>query len=327
MTEPLQIVGLGMATLDVLLRLYDMPTWDHGTRLSDFGFDGGGPVGTAMVAAAKLGARVGFVGTAGNDVAAELKMCSFVAAGVDLSRMVYRDVPEDQVIIVHVNAETGERVFSGVHRPTDTQIRPEELDRDYITSADYLHLEGYHREAAMEAAQWMRAAGKRVMLDGSKTNGPVAESMRELVHHVDILISGSGFAQGLTGETDIWEACAAALNFGPSIVVQTEGDHGSYTVARAVPFGDPALSGREDDVEDGLQRFHIPAFQCGVVDTTGAGDVFHGAYLVGLLQGWNLREIARFATAVSAIKCSRLGGRAGIPTFDEVISYLAEQEV
>jgi sulfofructose kinase len=141
------------------------------------------------------------------------------------------------------------------------------------------------------------------MLDGSKTNRPVAGSMRELVRHVDILISGSGFVQGLTGETELWDACEAALDYGPSIVVQTEGEDGAYTVTRD-------------------ERFHTPAFACDVLDTTGAGDVFHGAYLVGLLQGWELRETARFATAVSAIKCSRFGGRAGIPTFDEVMAFL-----
>jgi ribokinase len=245
------------------------------------------------------------VGTAGNDSAAEIKMKSFNKVGVDLSHMVYRDAPEDQVVLVYIHAETGERVFSGVRRTVDRTLRPEELDRDYIISADYLHLEGYHREAAIQAAKWMQKAGKQVMLDGSKTSGAVQGSMRELVRHVDILISGSGFVEGLTGETELWDACEAALDFGPSIVVQTEGEDGAYTVTR----GD---------------RFHTPAFPCKVLDTTGAGDVFHGAYLVGLLQGWDLRKTARFATAVSAIKCGRFGGRAGIPTFDETMAFLAK---
>jgi sulfofructose kinase len=306
--QPLQIVGLGMATLDVLLRLKDMPTWEHGTRLQDFSLQGGGPVGTAMVAAAKLGARVGFISTVGNDDAAELKMRSFREVGVDLSHLVYRDVPENQVVIVHVHAETGERVFSGISRPGDTQIRPEELDRDYITSADYLHLDGYHSTAAMAAAQLMHEAGKTVVLDGSKTSGPVRGHLRELVQHVDVLISGSGFVQGLTGESDLWTALGATLDHGPRIVVQTEGADGAYTVTR-VPTGVG-------------ERFHTPAFACNVIDTTGAGDVFHGAYIVGLLHGWDVRETARFAAAVSALKCTRLGGRAGIPTFEETIAFL-----
>lgn len=154
----------------------------------------------------------------------------------------------------------------------------------------------------------MQAAGKTVVLDGSKTNGPVRGPMRDLVSHVDVLISGSGFVQGLTGETDLWRALEGALDYGPRIVVQTEGADGAYTVTR-----DPG--GAEE-------RFHTPAFSCNVIDTTGAGDVFHGAYIVGLLHGWDVRETARFASAVSAIKCTRLGGRAGIPTFEETIAFL-----
>ncbi|MGC9371669.1 MAG: carbohydrate kinase family protein, partial [Paracoccaceae bacterium] len=177
---------------------------------------------------------------------------------------------------------------------------------DYITSADYLHLDGYHDATALQAARWMQAAGKTVVLDGSKTSGPVRGTMRELVGHVDVLISGSGFVQGLTGKQDLWAALTAALDFGPCIVVQTEGVDGSYTVTADA-------------------RFHTPAFRCDVVDTTGAGDVFHGAYIVGLIHGWDLRTIARFATAVSAIKCTRLGGRAGIPTFEEALAYLADR--
>ncbi len=301
--NPLQIIGIGMATLDVLVRLETMPTWARGTRINGFRFDGGGPVGTAMVAAAKLGARVGFIGTAGNDAAADLKLRSFVEVGVDLSRMVYREAPEDQIVLVHVHAETGERVFSGVERWGDSELYPDELDRAYVTAADYLHLDGFHAEAALQAAQWMHAVGKTVVLDGHKTTGLVRDHLRALIEHVDILISGSGFVQGLTGLTDLWEAAAATLTLGPRVVVQTEGEAGSYTVTAD-------------------ERFHTPAFEVDVVDTTGAGDVFHGAYIVGLLHGWTPRQIAPFATAVAALKCARLGGRAGIPTLDQTLAFL-----
>ena len=128
MTEFPQIVGLGLATLDVLIRLQDMPTWEHGTPVSGFRFDGGGLVGTAMVAAAKLGALVGFVGVAGTDEAAELKLRSFVESGVDLSRLVRRDGPEDQIVLVYVHADTGERVFSGVRGGRREPLRSGELD-------------------------------------------------------------------------------------------------------------------------------------------------------------------------------------------------------
>jgi sugar/nucleoside kinase (ribokinase family) len=301
------VIGLGLATLDILIRLKDLPTWEHGAGFSSISLDGGGPVGTACVAAARLGARVGFVGTAGNDQLAKLKLHSFREDGVDLSRLVGRSEPENQVVVVYVSQITGERVFSWLHGFGRKPLHVEELDHTYITSANYLHLDGTHHEAARQAAEWMHAAGKLVSLDCAKTEGNlIGDELRELVPYADILICGSGFGRSLTGHADLMRAGEAMLSLGPRLVVQTEGREGSYTITS----------------ED---HFHTPAFDVKVVDTTGAGDVFHGAYLVGLLHGWDLRITSLFATAVSAIKCTRLGGRIGIPTFDKTLTFLHQR--
>lgn len=303
----LDIVGLGLSTLDVLVRLKDMPCWDKDTRFSAFGLDGGGMVGTACVAAARLGARAGYIGVAGNDISAELKLRSFREAGVDLSHLVVRQHPESHVVIVYVNEDTGERHFSGLKDFNRAPVHATELDRDYITSGSYLHLDTFNVEAAQQAIAWMHAASKKVSIDCSKTDGgPVSAEQAALVQQVDILICGSGFGLSLTGKRDIWEAGKAMLAMGPSIVVQTEGEDGSYTTTTG-------------------SSFHTPAFTVDVVDTTGAGDVFHGAYLVGLLHGWDLQKTARFATAVSAIECTKLGGRVGIPTYAETIAFLRQR--
>jgi sugar/nucleoside kinase (ribokinase family) len=303
----LDIVGLGLSTLDVLVRLKDMPAWDKDTRFSGFGLDGGGMVGTACVAAARLGAHTGYIGVAGNDISAELKLRSFKEAGVDLSRLVVRQHPESHIVIVYVNEETGERHFCGLRDFNRAPVHPAELDRDYITSATYLHLDTFNVEAAQQAIQWMHAAGKKVSIDCSKTDGrPVSAEQAALVRQVDILICGSGFGLSLTGQHDLWEAGKAMLAMGPSIVVQTEGENGSYTTTAQTSF-------------------HTPAFTVDVVDTTGAGDVFHGAYLVGLLHGWDLQKTALFATAVSAIECTKLGGRVGIPTYAETVAFLRQR--
>jgi sugar/nucleoside kinase (ribokinase family) len=141
------------------------------------------------------------------------------------------------------------------------------------------------------------------VLDGGKTSWEVSSDMVSLVELTDILICGSGFGPALTGKQDIREAGEALLTRGPHLVVQTEGAAGCYTTTA-------------------LECFHTPAFKVEVMDTTGAGDVFHGAYIFGLLQGWDHKRIARFATAVAAIKCTRLGGRSGIPGFAEVQKFL-----
>jgi sugar/nucleoside kinase (ribokinase family) len=231
-----------------------------------------------------------------------------VECGIDLSHLVRHNGPEDHIVVVHVHAETGERVFAGMEAWRRQPLRAEELDRDYITCAPYLHIDGFHHEPALQAAKWMRKAGKTVVMDGSKTNRPVEEHHRALVPYVDVLITGAGFARGLTGIEDIWEAGEAILKMGPRIFVETVGEEGSYTVTAD-------------------ERFHTPAFQVDVVDTTGAGDVFHGAYIVGLLHGWNVHDTALFSAAVSAIKCTKLGGRAGIPSFEETLAFLQERGI
>lgn len=302
-----QIVGLGMSTVDILIRLNEMPTWQAGgSRVRELRMDGGGPVGTALVAAARLGARVGYIGTCGSDETGELKMNFLTRDGVDISRVVRRPGPETQMILCYVHDLTGERVFSGVDSVSAGQLKVDELDYDYITAARYLHLDGSHPAAAVQAAYWMRDAGKQVMLDAGKSTARINDAMRELVRLTDILICGAEFGAGLTGQSDIWEAGAALRRMGPQVVVQTEGEAGSYTVTAD-------------------QRFYTPAFRVPVVDTTGAGDVFHGAYLFGLLQDWDVQRTAVFATAVSAIKCIRLGSRMGIPKYPEVAAFLKER--
>jgi len=305
MFEP-DIVGLGIANVDVVIRLEHMPRWEDPGLASSFTLADGGPAGTACAVAAMLGARAGFVDTVGNDEMAAIKLGSLERAGVDLSRMVRREGPEDHVVIVYVQEKTGERYFSFVQGFLSQPVRPEELERDYLTSSRYLHLDGCHPEAALQAARWMHEAGKTVVLDASATNRPVPEPMRALMAETDVLICGSGFGAMLTGQKDLWRAGRAILDLGPRIVVQTEGVDGSYTVSAD-------------------EEFHTPAFEVDVVDTTGAGDVFHGAYLVGLVRGWDLRRIATFSSAVSAIHCTVLGNRKGIPSMEEVETFLRER--
>ena len=304
MMANLDIVGLGMSTLDVLMRMGEMPTWEGSQGITDFGLDGGGPVGTACVAAARLGARVGYVGTVGNDIVGELKTRFLADYGVDLSRMVRVDEPEALVIGVYVHEQTGERVFSPVKRLRTAHMPVEALDRSYLASAQFLHLDGFYHDCALQAARWVREAGGRVCLDGRRTDEPcLSAQMLELVSQADILVCGAGFCRALTGAEDIWTAGPAALGFGPQVVVETQGEAGSFSFSSG-------------------EQFHTPALEVEVLDTTGAGDVFHGAYLVGLLHGWDLRLTAQFATAASALKCTKLGGRRGIPGFPETIEFL-----
>lgn len=309
-----ELVGIGYCALDILVSSHEALTWERATPLNGLAIEGGGPVATALVAAQRLGVSSGFIGTFGSDRLGRIKRGLMEEEHLDLSRCPEREGPETQSILVLVHTGSGERHFLSVGSPEHNlarrhgALRVEELDRDYITSARMLHLDGTHIDAALAAAGWMRAAGKPVMLDGSATRGPVSPQMRQLVERCDVLICGNGFGPAVTGEMDLWRAGEKLLRLGPRIVVQTEGREGSYTSTTE-------------------ESFHTPAYEVEVVDTTGAGDVFHGAFLVAMLRGWSVREAVQFSSAVAAIKCRRLGGRPGIPRMPEVLEFLAQRGV
>jgi ribokinase len=175
------------------------------------------------------------------------------------------------------------------------------VDEAYLTSGKMLHLDGIDHDAALWAARQAHAHGTPVCLDAGGPN----PHLLDLLPYIDVLIAAEAFVEDIAGSDDIETGARTLRDCGPGIVVTTRGNKGSYSL-----IGD--------------QSFFTDPFMVDVVDTTGAGDVFHGAYIFGLLQDWDHRSIARFAGATAALKCRKLGGRAGIPTLDTVMAFLHE---
>jgi sulfofructose kinase len=296
----LQIIGLGMASLDIIVR----GDLKKSSAIQELVIDGGGMACNAMAAAQKLGAATGFIGTFGSDKMGRLKLQALRESGVDAGGTVVRDAPDDWVVMVQIDPLSGERNFYPVASPRRKDLGPHELDQAYLTQADYLLVDGIHPAAALQAAAWMRSTGKKVMLDANITHGPPSDEIRALVRATNILICSAGFLQALTGSSELLVAARQTLALGPQIVVQTNGEHGSDTFS-------------------GAEGFHTPAYRAQVVDTSGAGDVFHGAFLVGLLQGWDLRKIAAFSSAAAALKCMQMG-RAGYPGMAETLGWMEQ---
>ena len=303
----MDVVGLGLSVIDYLCLIPRIPHFEGAVGMSDFSIQGGGPVATAMVALARLGARAGFVGKVSDDDLGRLKLKLFADEGVDTRRTIVDPTGTSGFVIVLVEETSGKRAFIGSGRG-EIPLRPEEVDRDYVTSAAFLHLDGSHMAAVHQAAEWMRAAGGKVSLDAGAVSEarPISPGMRRLVELSHVVVAAESFAQALTGQAEAPAAAQALLGHGPEIVAVTCGERGSW-FATAEGCG------------------HEPAFAVKVVDTTGAGDTYHGAFLYGLLQGWELRRVTRFANAVAALKCRKLGGRAGIPTLHEAEAFLNSQ--
>lgn len=298
----LDVVGVGFACMDYLVRIPRLPTWEDRVLVQECDRQGGGVVGTAMYAAAKLGSRVGLVDRVGDDEVGAFIRAELTGVGVDLTHFYRQPGASSPLTVVLVSAENGLRSFV-INRGTAPDLGEDDLDPGYFVGAKYVHLDGIQPTAALAAARVARRLGIPVSLDGSDVVGEIAPPMRQLVGEADLLIAARSFAAKLTGERDPDRMARALLDFGPKVGVVTLADQGSVLATA-----------------DALIR--QPGFRVDVVDTTGAGDVYHGAFLHGLVQGWPLDRVQEFANAVAAIKCTRLGGRAAIPTAEEVEAAL-----
>lgn len=300
---PLDVVGLGYCAWDYVGIVDHIPEFDAPTvSLADLASSGGGPVSTALVALARLGAQSGYLGVIGDDQPGLSIKQAFEEEGVDVSHLRVQPRARSAVCIVLVHAQTGQRSIL-CYRGTFKEVQLQQADRPYITAARFLHLDGHHMSAAITAAQWMREAGGTVVLDANRPR----PRLDELLPWVDVLITNASFPPAYTGQQDIGDAARELMHTGARLVVTTLGEKGCICFS-------------------GSESLHVPGFAVKIIDSTGAGDAFHGAFIYGLLRGWSLLRTATFANAVAALNCMALGGRAGLPRLGDVEAFLESHE-
>lgn len=298
----LDLVGIGHPCMDMISVVQRIPGPDQSTRVLEVSRQGGGVVPTAIVAAARLGARTGFVGVSGGCVHGRAIREDFERHGVDLSHAPIGASGYSDFAMIVSDLETRGRSIL-YHPGTVRHLTLSDLNQGYITSARMLHLAG-SGPVELQAAKWMKAAGGQVIYDGTS----VSEGLTELLPYLDVLIISEFFHRERFADTEYLRNCETLRQAGPAIVVVTLGKNGCVGVG---PEG----------------AFTVPVFPTPVKDTLGAGDVYHGAFAFGLLQGWATPEVARFANAVSSIKVTAIGGRAGIPDLKTVERYLETGEL
>ena len=295
----LDCVGLDFHCVDLLLRIKNMPSFkEHRhTQVLNFDIQGGGPVSTGLVAMAKLGAKVGYVGNVGDDHWGNVILSEYKKYGVDTSHIVVEKGTTSPCVVVLVEVETGERVFMIL----PSNLPPPKLaeaEKEYVLNSKMVFLAG-NGHTMVEAAKIAKEASIPVLVDGLATGG--------LERFVDIAICGEEHAYAVTNTNDSLKAVEKLSKNGYRIVGITLGSKGSIFKTEG-------------------KIVKQKAFKVKVVDTTGAGDVFHGAFAYGIIQGWDVQKTAEFASAVSALKCTKLGGRAGIPTLEEVLTFIEEHQ-
>jgi sugar/nucleoside kinase (ribokinase family) len=214
---------------------------------------------------------------------------------VDIAHAVVRDAINPYAVIL-LDEQQGERIVLWDRSPA-LALRADELPTSVIQAARLLHVDDVDEEASIRAAAIARGAGIPVTSDIEK----VTDRTAELVAAVSIPIFAEHVLEPLTGERDFERALRALRRQHKGLLCVTLGAHGAMLL-------------------EGDHLHHVLGIRVTVADTTGAGDVFRGAFICALLRGDAPEAVLRFANAAAALSCTRTGAIASVPTIQEVES-------
>lgn len=297
---PRDISSLGGACWDYMAVVPAYPALDEKMAIDEFSEQGGGRAGTAAAAVGRLGGSVSIFARVGDDHFGQRIRETLQDDGVDTRWLMEVPGARSHFAFCVVDQATGKRTIYYDHG-TKGKFSVDEIDREALLNCRCLLTDSHHEWTSVAAARWAREAGIPIVLDLERPKPYNADLLAVSTYP----IIPRDYALVLTETNSVEEAGAEMLRRGPETAIITLGAEG------AIAF-----------TSDG-ETIRRPAVEVEpIVDTTGAGDVFHGAFAYGVALGYDLRENLRFASAVAALKCRKLGGRAGIPTMDEVRALL-----
>ncbi len=294
------VVGIGLNATDTVLEVREFPALGGKERVVASSIHAGGQVATALVTCCRLGLSARYIGKVGDDAAGRMQLASLRREGLELKgTRIVRGVPNQYAFII-VDQKTGERTVFW-DRDAHLAVKPGELSASSITSARLLHVDGCDLGAALRAADWARRAGLPVAADLDTAY----KNVEKLFPCVDYLIASTHFLPAVTGHAD------------PFKVLEY--------MAREYRIRMPGMTlGRDGALVLHAGRFiYSPGYVVETVDTTGAGDVFHGAFDYALLAGWDTRRALDFSNAMAALNCTALGARGGIKSRAEAERLMA----
>ncbi len=286
------VVGLGQVTVEMLGVGPRSP--EAVIELSTFSVQSGGAVGTTLSTVAALGGRARYFGRLSDDEFGSMILRGLKDFGVDVGQVLIEPGKISPASFVLVDERTGRRLVRFT-RGSTTPVEPGELSRALFDDARILLVDGRAPNTQVAAAERAKALGITVLLD-ARSLGP---GMGELLDLSDIVIGNERFAAEFSHSSDMKRSLLELTQMGPRIAVITLGEEGAIALENETLVRQPALP-----IE--------------VHDTTGASEVFRGAFIYGTLQGWPLDRCLPFANAAAALNCRHLGGVGGIPSLDEV---------
>ena len=296
---PFELVGVGVNATDTAILVSRYPDYNTKMPFLEERMEAGGEVATAVVACQKLGKRSKYIGTVGDDERGRFQIESLRGSGVDINDLRVLPGCPNQSAYILIDRSTGERTILW-HRDRRLSLQPEMLSREQVCSGRMLLVDGHDLAAISTAACWSRQARIPVVCDVDT----LPDNVDRLLQHVDYFIASAVFPERYTGEPDPFKALEILRGeFGMRLAAMTLGADGVLAL--------------EDS-----RYLYCPAYEVEAVDTTGAGDVFHGAFCYGLLEGWPLERVLELSCAVAALNCTKVGARGGLATLAEVLTLM-----
>jgi sulfofructose kinase len=300
------LVGVGLNATDTLLLVSRYPALGEKVAFEREVLSPGGQVASALATCGKLGLRTKYIGAVGDDERGRIQMASLRDAGLNQVSMNLDDVeiragcPNQSAYIV-IDRSTGERTIFW-HRPDCLSVDPARITPEKIVGARMLHVDGHDTPAVARAARIAREHGIPVSVDVDN----VYPGFDQVLASVDYLVGSTEFPARWTGERDPFRALERIqAEYKMRVAAMTLGPHGALA-------------------REGGKFVYSPGFVVNCMDTTGAGDVFHGAFCYSVLKGFTVRDALEFSNAMAALNCTQLGARGGIATADEALA-LAER--
>ena len=295
------ITGVGAAVLDYLNVIEAYPQEEGSTHITQIIRQGGGACATAVVAAKRLGMYGQMITSVGDDETGKQILDGLDEEGIDTTMIEVVPGGISPHSEIMVNPETGTRTKF----VCSSTLPPIEWNADQIAvlkNSDILHVDGTRYDNAMAAIEIAKQNHIMVSVDGRHLEKD-RELSRRMAEMADILIMSASYSRLVTNAGRAEDGMAYFASRGPKVIISTQGTHG-------------CLAWIDGHVEV------FPGYSVKAVDSTGAGDVFNGAFIAAYMRGSDVRQAIRYATIAAALKCTQIGGRAGIPTDKEIRSYL-----
>jgi sulfofructose kinase len=292
------VVGFGENVVDRVCVVAEFPHFDTKSEILRHEVLAGGQVATAVAFMSRLGLKGKYIGKVGSDELGNISLESLRKENIDTSSVLVAPGARNQYSFIIIDQESGERTILW-ERDARLNFEDSELNRLDICAGSILYIDGKDPQAALRAATWAQQEGIPVVIDLDK----VVSRCDELLPLIDFLIVSASFPKEMTGIDDPIRSLSALTEYCPGFIAVTLGAEGAMAI-----------------VGDSCVRF--PAYNVHAIDTTGAGDIFHAAFIYGLLQNWSLEKIMTFANAAAGLNCTRLGARGDLPSLAEVLSFM-----